>query len=152
MYARVTVTTDQRKDALVVPANAVVDTGGRRGVFLAADNSTVSFRPVSIGIEESTQIEILDGISEGDRVVTTGAAGLRDGDRVVLASGDGPSDTPGATRRGGAVGPDEGGEGGRLGGGGGGVRAGGRGEGAGRQGGAREAGRRGGFRGQQGTP
>lgn len=97
MYARVTVTTDERKQALVVPANAVVDTGGRRGVFLAADNNTVSFRPVTVGIEESTQIEILDGLSEGDRVVTTGAAGLRDGDRIVLAasSTDGPSDVRG---------------------------------------------------------
>jgi RND family efflux transporter MFP subunit len=151
MYARVTVTTDQRKDALVVPANAVVDTGGRRGVFLAADNSTVSFRPVSIGVEESTQIEILDGLSEGDRVVTTGAAGLRDGDRVVLASGDGPSDTPGASRPGVGVGPAEGGGSGRRGSGEGGVRGGG-GEGEGRQGGARQGGRRGGFRGQQGTP
>ena len=44
MYARVTVTTDERKDALVVPANAVIDLGGRRGVFLAAENDTVSFR------------------------------------------------------------------------------------------------------------
>ena len=136
MYARVTVTTDERKDALVVPTNAVVDTGGRRGVFLAADNSTVSFRPVSIGVEESTQIEILDGLSEGDRVVTTGAAGLRDGDRVVLASGDGPSDSPvnGGARRGGGAARE------------GGVRPGSR------EGGGRQGGRRGGARGQQGTP
>ena len=145
MYARVTVTTDERKDALVVPANAVVDTGGRRGVFLAADNSTVSFRPVSIGVEESTQIEILDGLSEGDRVVTTGAAGLRDGDRVVLASGDGPSDGPpdGEARRGGGGGVrPEGSVGtGREGG-----------VGGGREGGARQGGRRGGSRGQQVTP
>jgi HlyD family secretion protein len=103
MYARVTVTTDERKEALVVPTNAVVDTGGRRGVFLAAENNTVSFRPVTVGIEDNTQIEILAGLSEGDRVVTTGAGGLRDGDRVVRAGGgeaphgavqatDGPSD------------------------------------------------------------
>src|SRR5688572_4961311 len=85
MYARVTVTTDERKDALVVPTNAVVDYTGRRGVFVASGDSMVSFRPVRVGIEESEQIEILDGVAEGDRVVTTGAAGLRDGDRVVLA-------------------------------------------------------------------
>jgi RND family efflux transporter MFP subunit len=85
MYARVTVKTDERKEALIVPANAVVDTGGRRGVFVAAENDTVSFRPVTVGVEDSTRIEILDGLSEGDRIVTTGAAGLRDGDRVVYA-------------------------------------------------------------------
>ena len=137
MYARVTVTTDQRKDALVVPTNAVVDTGGRRGVFLAAENNSVSFRPVTVGVEEDTQIEIVDGLSEGDRVVTTGAAGLRDGDRVVLASGDGPSDSPinGGVRGGQGAGR-EGGPG----------RQGGRGTGG------RQGGRRGGARGQQSTP
>ena len=82
---RVTVTTDERKDALVVPTNAVVDYTGRRGVFVASGDSTVSFRPVRIGIRESEQIEILDGVAEGVAVVTTGAAGLRDGDRVLLA-------------------------------------------------------------------
>jgi HlyD family secretion protein len=141
MYARVTVTTDERKEALVVPTNAVVDTGGRRGVFLAADNNTVSFRPVTVGIEEDMQTEILDGLSEGDRVVTTGAAGLRDGDRVVLAGsgGDGgeapdgdarATDGPSNARGTGAV----------------------RGEGAGEGAGARGAGRRGGARGQRSTP
>lgn len=142
MYARVRVTTDERKEALVVPTNAVVDTGGRRGVFLAADNSTVAFRPVTVGIEESAQTEILDGLSDGDRVVTTGAAGLRDGDRVVLAGeatggrgGDGPDGTVQATD-----GPSDTQPSGAL-----------RGNGAGRQGGAR-GGRRGGNRGQQTTP
>ena len=89
MYARVTVTTDERKDALVVPSNAVVDMGGRRGVFLAVENDTVTFRPVSVGIDEDTQTEIVQGISEGDRVVTTGAAALREGDRVVIAGAAG---------------------------------------------------------------
>jgi RND family efflux transporter MFP subunit len=140
MYARVTVTTDERKEALVVPANAVIDTGGRRGVFLAADNNIVSFRPVTVGIEENTQIEILDGLSEGDRIVTTGAAGLRDGDRVVLVGdsprgGDGPDGTVQSTD-----GPSEVPPTGAA-----------RGDGAGRQGGAR-GGRRGGLREQQGTP
>jgi len=135
MYARVTVTTDERKEALVVPTNAVVDTGGRRGVFLASDNSTVAFRPVTVGIEENTQTEILDGLSEGDRVVTTGAAGLRDGDRVVLAGeaaggrggGDGPDGTvqaidgpsdarPTGAARGNGAGRQGGGRGGRRGG------------------------------------
>jgi RND family efflux transporter MFP subunit len=141
MYARVTVTTDERKEALIVPTNAVVDTGGRRGVFLAADNSTVSFRPVTVGIEEDMQTEILDGLSEGDRVVTTGAAGLRDGDRVVLPGSDGDrgeapdgdaraTDGPSDARGDGAV----------------------RGEGAGGEAGARGGGRRGGARGQRSTP
>ena len=86
MYARVTITTDERKDALVVPTNAVVDYNGRRGVFVMADTETVTFRPIRVGIEQAEMIEILEGAGEGDHVITTGAAALRDGDRVLLAA------------------------------------------------------------------
>jgi HlyD family secretion protein len=141
MYARVTVTTDERKEALVVPTNAVVDTGGRRGVFLAADNSTVSFRPVIVGIEEDMQTEILDGLSEGDRVVTTGAAGLRDGDRVVFAESEGGrGEAPDGDVRATTDGPSDARGAGTL-----------RGESAGREGGGR-GGRSAGARGQRSTP
>jgi RND family efflux transporter MFP subunit len=114
MYARVTVTTDERKDALTVPSPAVVDVGGRRGVFLAAENDTVAFRPVTVGVEEDALIEILQGLSEGDRVVTTGAAALRDGDRVIFAGtgerrggGSGASGRRGGDQTG-VAGPEDG--------------------------------------------
>ena len=84
MYARVGITTEERPDALVVPTNALVDVGGERGVFLAQADNTAVFRPVEVGIEAEEVIEIRGGLSEGDRVVTTGAAALRDGDRFVL--------------------------------------------------------------------
>jgi RND family efflux transporter MFP subunit len=84
MYARVNLTIEQRQNALVVPANAVVDRDGQRGVFLA-DNNTAAFRPVQVGIEDTGRVEILGGVTEKDRVVTTGAAALQDGDRIVLA-------------------------------------------------------------------
>ena len=91
MYARVRITTDQRKDTLVVPSNAVIDFGGRRGVFVATNTDTAIFRAITVGIEDSALIEVLQGVDEGERVVTTGAAALRDGDRVIIAgaSGDG---------------------------------------------------------------
>jgi RND family efflux transporter MFP subunit len=106
MYARVSITTEDRKEALVVPSDAVIDLGGRRGVFVAADDDTVRFRPVTVGIEEQAQIEILSGLAEGERVVTTGARALRDGDRVMPAGSDagaemdGPSDARGGRRGG----------------------------------------------------
>ena len=42
-------------------------------------------------------VEVLAGLTEGDTVITTGAAALRDGDRIVL-----PGGTSGRGRRGGA--------------------------------------------------
>lgn len=89
MYARVNITTDNRRDALAVPANAVVDVNGRRGVYVADENNTARFRAVRVGIEDPKFIEILEGINEGDTVVTTGAAGLTDGARFTVAGAGG---------------------------------------------------------------
>jgi membrane fusion protein, multidrug efflux system len=86
MYARVSVTTSTRKEALVVPATSVVDLGGRRGVFTPL-NETAVFRALDIGTEQKDIVEVLGGLSEGDIVITTGSSALRDGDRIVLPAG-----------------------------------------------------------------
>jgi RND family efflux transporter MFP subunit len=93
MYARVSIMTDTRKDALVVPSAAIADLGGRRGVFQVLNDSAV-FRTVQVGSELPDMVEILGGIEEGEQVITTGARALRDGDRVIIAGADGPSDGP----------------------------------------------------------
>ena len=120
MYARVGITTGEHDNAIVVPTNAVVDAGGRRGVFIAQADNTAAFRPVEVGIEQDDLTEILSGVSAGDRVVTTGAAGLRDGDRFLLqgeAQGIAGSEVVGSTERGRSAGDGRNGFGGREGGG-----------------------------------
>jgi RND family efflux transporter MFP subunit len=121
MYARVHFTVERRDKALVVPANAIVDYDGQRGVFVPGgpEGTTVRFLASKTGIEQGDVVEIAGGLNEGDHVVTTGAASLRDGDPIVIS---GPSaDDRGA----------RGGEQGRSGGRSGGARAP---EGAGRRG------------------
>lgn len=89
MYARVRLTVDRRPDALTVPRNAVVDSEGQRGVFLI-DGQNAKFQPVRTGLQDNDRIEIVDGVTEGTRVITTGALALRDGDRIT------PMNMPGA--------------------------------------------------------
>jgi membrane fusion protein (multidrug efflux system) len=84
MYARVGITTQTKKDSLVLPSSAVVDLGGRRGVF-QLQNDTAVFRTVQVGTEQGALVEILGGLADGDEVISTGAGALRDGDRVALA-------------------------------------------------------------------
>jgi membrane fusion protein (multidrug efflux system) len=88
MYARVNLIIEQRANALTVPSNALVNIEGRRGVFLA-QNNTAAFRPVDVGIEDTARVEIRDGIKDGDRVVTTGAGALQNGDRIIVAGSQG---------------------------------------------------------------
>ena len=83
MYARVALTVARRDNTLVVPRNAIVDAEGRRGVFLVESNQA-RFHPVEVGLQDQQRAEVLGGLNEGQRVVTTGAAALRDGDPVVL--------------------------------------------------------------------
>lgn len=111
MYARVNLTVDTRPNALTVPANAVVNLDGRDGVFIPADGDgdgptagadarpaadaragaapggdralTVRFQPVRTGIRDGDRVEIVTGLEDGARVITTGAAALKDGDRVL---------------------------------------------------------------------
>ena len=91
MYARVQFTVEQRSNALVVPTTAVVDLGGKRGVFLPADGGTAAFHVVATGLAGQQVVEIASGLTEGERVITTGAAALRDGDRIVLPGAAPPS-------------------------------------------------------------
>jgi RND family efflux transporter MFP subunit len=105
MYARVKLTVGQKANALVVPANSLVTVEGKKGVFIA-NNNTAKFAPIETGIAQDNLVEVTKGLDEGARVITTGAQALKDGDRIIL---------PGGQRRGGqqGQGPGQGQGGGR---------------------------------------
>ena len=107
MYARARFTVEKHDGALVVPTLAVVDLQGKIGLWLPADEGdTPVFNPVTIGIEQQDFTEITNGVKEGQRIITTGAAALRPGDRIVMAGQRGGSRAAGAGRgrRGGGAG------------------------------------------------
>jgi HlyD family secretion protein len=89
MYAKVNFEVDQRQKALVVPTSAVVDVRGSRGVFLPEEGDVARFKPVTFGMTDHDHVEVVEGLTEGEQVITTGAAALRDGDRIVLAGAEG---------------------------------------------------------------
>ena len=105
MYARVSLLVGTKSQALVVPREAVVIRTAARGVFRVEDDGnapTAQFVSLVTGLEDELHVEVVEGLSEGDRVVTTGAAGLQHGDPILLADAGGPGGRPG---RGGFPGP-----------------------------------------------
>jgi RND family efflux transporter MFP subunit len=100
MYARVSLTIDRQADALVVPRSAIVDTEGKRGVYLL-DQGVARFRTVTTGLQDAARVQILGGVDEGARVVTIGALAIKDGDRVQLAGAAGDGRRGGGTGGGG---------------------------------------------------
>ena len=88
MYARVRLVVGSKPQALAVPREAVVIRTSARGVFLVDERGgppRAQFVALVTGLEDELHVEVLDGLSEGDRVVTTGAAGLQHGDPILLA-------------------------------------------------------------------
>jgi RND family efflux transporter MFP subunit len=110
MYAKVNFTVDKREKTLVVPASAVVDIGGKRGVFLPAEGNLATFRPIEPGVTTSELVEVSSGLSEGETIITTGAGALREGDRIVLPGQSPQNAGSGQGNRGGRGGRGRGGE------------------------------------------
>ena len=141
MYARINLTVEEHDSALVAPKNAVVDYSGQRGVWVPNDQDRAMFVPLKLGIENNEQIEVLGGMDEGARFVTTGAGAVRNNDQLLYAGQAG-----GGQGGPGGGGPGRGGfqKGGRGGANGGGSANGGGNPGGGGAGGARK------FQGGQG--
>jgi Cu(I)/Ag(I) efflux system membrane fusion protein len=57
---------------LLVPAEAVVDTGETHYLFVAKDGGHFEPRLVKVGARLKDRIEILSGVAEGETIVTTG--------------------------------------------------------------------------------
>jgi multidrug efflux pump subunit AcrA (membrane-fusion protein) len=57
---------------LVVPRNAVIDTGTRRVVYVESAPNTFTARNVTPGSAAGDKVEILEGLKEGERVVAQG--------------------------------------------------------------------------------
>ncbi len=96
MYARVTLTVEERKGTLVAPKTAVVDFENKRGVWMPNQDGRAKFMPVQLGIEDLDRIEIIGGLKEGDKIVTTGATAVRNNDQLVIA---GAGNVKGGQRR-----------------------------------------------------
>ncbi len=77
--------------ALTVPKNVVQETGAERFLFVAAregDGWTARKRVVRTGLDAGNRVEVLDGLTGGERVVVIGFQKLADGQPLVL-DGDG---------------------------------------------------------------
>ena len=72
----------------ILPVSAVINGIDGTFVFIAEptddDQAIVQRRPVSLGELTQLGIEVVDGVSIGDRVITAGISVIRDGQRVLL--------------------------------------------------------------------
>ncbi|MBK8503796.1 MAG: efflux RND transporter periplasmic adaptor subunit [Saprospiraceae bacterium] len=86
MYGAVKITpsTTKKEEALFVPRNAVLGSVKEAQVFVLMEDKSVKLKPVRVGESSGEKVLILDGLSLGEKVVTTGQINLSDGRMVKV--------------------------------------------------------------------
>ena len=69
MTTNVTITAQEKEDALLIPTEAVMRRGGRQTVMVEKDDGTTEVRPVDTGINDGFRIEITKGLADGETVI-----------------------------------------------------------------------------------
>ncbi|MDB4967817.1 MAG: efflux transporter, family, subunit [Myxococcales bacterium] len=95
MFGDVVLDTSPRQ-ALVVPEDAVIETGARKLVFVAVGDGKLQPRPVEVGAHLEGVYEVKSGLTAGEKVAT-GASFLLDSEaRLRSAPGGSPSPLDGS--------------------------------------------------------
>jgi RND family efflux transporter MFP subunit len=83
MYAETTIQLLQKNDALILPAQAVVQSGDQSYVLVVDATNHVEKRAVTLGIQTSNRVEITSGLQAGDNVIAAGQTGYQPGEAVL---------------------------------------------------------------------
>jgi membrane fusion protein, copper/silver efflux system len=79
------------RDALTVARDAVIDTGESQHVFVHTSQNVLEPRQVKVGARLADRVEILQGLTPGDHVVTTGVFLIDSESRLRASGGTGHS-------------------------------------------------------------
>ena len=83
LFARVTIQTDRTDKALVVPVDAVFSFAGLEKIFVV-ENGKVAERIVRSGVRLENEVEIVEGVKEGEVVATSNLGNLQQGREVSV--------------------------------------------------------------------
>lgn len=83
MYANARLMLSAKEDVLTVPRSAVLDTGMRKIVYVAKSDGVFEGREVTLGPPGEDYYPVLDGLREGEHVVTQGTFMLDSQSRIT---------------------------------------------------------------------
>ena len=82
---------DTHKDVTTMSTAGIQRGAPGTFVYLVNADSTVSVRPVKLGVTDGDRVEILSGLTPGERIVIDGADKLRDGAKIIIRSESTPA-------------------------------------------------------------
>jgi RND family efflux transporter MFP subunit len=71
-----------KKEAILVPTDAIVQKGQLTGVYTVDKNNIISYRLIRIGKTFGSETEILSGLDKEDKIITSGVEKATDGGEV----------------------------------------------------------------------
>ena len=74
---------DKKKNVLTVPMESVNRNGDEATVLVVDSQNVVVVRPVKLGQESSTQIEVLSGLTDGERVIVGNLGEFTPGQKIL---------------------------------------------------------------------
>lgn len=84
LYAEANLELDRKENIPTVPIQALNhSSGGKITVYIADADGTLEVRPVEIGIETSSDAEVVSGLNEGEQVVVSDRSNLKPGEKVI---------------------------------------------------------------------
>jgi len=86
MFASVEVVLLEKPQTLVIPREAVIETGNEMSVFVVEGKQAFR-KPITLGYEQDRLVEVLKGLNEGDQVVIKGQQLIKDGSTIRVIEG-----------------------------------------------------------------
>ena len=84
-YVSVALTTQTFENTIAIPSQAIVSEMGVDKVFLYKSGKAIPAE-IKKGVRTESMVQVLEGLSAGDTLITTGTMQLRTGQRVILDS------------------------------------------------------------------
>ncbi len=90
MFAKVTLITGVNDQAILVPTDAIIPVLDGKQVYVARKGRAIA-TPVVTSERQAKMVQVVEGLSMGDTVITSGLLSLSDGAPVIVTSVESPS-------------------------------------------------------------
>jgi RND family efflux transporter MFP subunit len=96
MYAETRLSLREKKDALTIPLEAVTRNGNDATVLAVNAQNIVEERHVRLGLEDENRVEIVSGLTDGERVIIGNRSEFHNGQKIQPKDVTGSAAKPGS--------------------------------------------------------
>jgi RND family efflux transporter MFP subunit len=82
-FVRVEIRTDRKSDAILIPKRALIEEDGQNYVYVAGADTARRIK-VQLGYQNEGKVEILSGVTQGQKVVVAGQGALKEGSKIKV--------------------------------------------------------------------